>query len=170
MNPAMKCRMQTARQEGGPAPAVAAGADRSNSGSRPLFVLLSLLHRDSIEKEDPMKQRFLLSLCLLVLATASLWSQPTMRTPAERASQLKERLSLTEEQTIAVEIIFEERQKEVAAKMDSLRGDREAMRAFMMGEIVKTDKEIEALLSDEQKTKYEALKKERRERRGGTRR
>lgn len=58
-----------------------------------------------------MKPRLLLSLLLLVLAAASLWSQPMMRTPAERAKQLQERLSLTEEQTIAVEIILEERQK-----------------------------------------------------------
>ncbi len=93
-----------------------------------------------------------------------------MRTPAERARQLQERLSLTEEQTIAVEIIFEERQKEVSEKMKSLMGDREAMRAFMTGQAAETDKEIEGLLTEEQKKKYEELKKERRERRGGQRR
>jgi Spy/CpxP family protein refolding chaperone len=117
-----------------------------------------------------MKQRFLLSFCFLVFAAVSLWSQPMMRTPAERAKQLQELLSLSEEQTIAVEIIFEERQKEVSAKMDSLMGDREAMRAFLAGQAAKTDKEIEELLNAEQKKKYEEFKKERRERRGQRRR
>lgn len=103
---------------------------------------------------------------ITLIVSPSLFSQPMMRTPAERAQQLKERLDLSEEQTIAVEIIFEERQKEAAAKMDSLRGDREAMRSFMMAQMEKTDKEIEELLTPEQKKKYEELKKERRERRG----
>jgi len=106
----------------------------------------------------------------LFLAVSSTWSQPMMRTPAERARQLMERLSLTEEQTIAVEIIFEERQKETTAKMDSLMGDREAMRAFMSRQAAKTDKEIEEILTTEQKKKYEDFKKERRERRPGQRR
>ena len=117
-----------------------------------------------------MNARLLLVSVLLLCAASVVWSQPMMRSPAERAKLLTERLALTEEQTIAVEIIFEERQKETTAAMDSLMGDREAMRTFMMGQAAKTDKEIEALLSDEQKTKYEALKKERRERRGGQRR
>jgi Spy/CpxP family protein refolding chaperone len=117
-----------------------------------------------------MTHRLSLSLALLFLAASSLWAQPMMRTPAERARQLKERLFLTEEQTIAVEIIFEERQKEVTAKMDSLMGDREAMRAFMTSQAAKTDEEIEGLLNEDQKKKYEELKKERRERRGGQRR
>ncbi len=117
-----------------------------------------------------MKYRLLFPFVLLFFAVSFSWSQPTMRTPAERALQLQERLSLTEEQTIAVEIIFEERQKETMAKMDSLMGDREAMRAFMSGQAAKTDKEIEQLLTAEQKKKYEAFKKERRERRGGQRR
>ena len=107
---------------------------------------------------------------LLFLTASSVCAQPMMRTPAERAQQLKERLSLTEEQTIAVEIIFEERQKETKAKLDSLMGDREAMRAFMTGQAATTDKEIEELLNEDQKKKYEELKKERRERRGGQRR
>ncbi len=117
-----------------------------------------------------MTHRLPVSFALLFFAASSLWAQPMMRTPAERAQQLKERLSLTEEQTIAVEIIFEERQKETTAKLDSLMGDREAMRAFMTGQAVKTDKEIGELLNEDQKKKYEELKKERRERRGGQRR
>ncbi|MEX1138105.1 MAG: hypothetical protein WEF53_02010 [Bacteroidota bacterium] len=117
-----------------------------------------------------MKHQRLLTFALFFLSTASLWSQPMMRTPAERAKQLKERLSLTEEQTIAVEIIFEERQKEATTKRDSLTGNREAMRTFMREQAAKTDKEIESLLTEEQMKKYEELKKERRERRGGQRR
>jgi Spy/CpxP family protein refolding chaperone len=117
-----------------------------------------------------MTHRLSVSLALFFLAASSLSSQPMMRTPAERAQQLKERLSLTEEQAIAVEIIFEERQKEVSAAMDSLMGDRDAMRAFLTDQAAKTDKEIEGLLNAEQKKKYEELKKERRERRGQRRR
>ena len=114
--------------------------------------------------------RLLLFSLLLFLAVSFIWSQPMMRTPAERARQLMERLSLNEEQTIAVEIIFEERQRETTAKMDSLRGDREAMRAFLSRQAAKTDKEIGEILTTEQKKKYEDFKKERRVRRPGQRR
>ncbi|MEX2116699.1 MAG: hypothetical protein WEB37_07425 [Bacteroidota bacterium] len=117
-----------------------------------------------------MKYRLLLSFPLLFLAVSSVLSQPMMRTPAERAKQLQERLSLTEEQTIAVEIIFEDRQKETTAKMDSLMGNREAMRMYMAEQSAKTDKEIESLLTEGQMKKYKELKKERRERRSGQRR
>lgn len=87
-----------------------------------------------------------------------------MMTPEERAKQLQERLSLTDEQTAKVTKIFEASQKKAMEMMGSFQGDREAARKAMQEMQAKTDKEIEALLTKEQVKKYEELKKERMQR------
>lgn len=104
---------------------------------------------------------------VLLAATVTAVSQPMMRTPAERAKQLQERLSLSEEQTQKIVKIFTEAQKAREEKMGELMGDRDAMRTFMTEQTAKTDKSIEAILTKEQIQKYEELKKERRQRRRG---
>lgn len=92
-----------------------------------------------------------------------------MATPEERAQRLKERLSLSEEQTKKVQEIFKKSEKERQDKMESVRGDRDAMREQMTAIMAVTDKEIEKLLTGEQKKKYDELKKERRQMRRGPR-
>jgi len=94
-------------------------------------------------------------------------AQPMMPTPAERAERLKERLALSDEQTKKAEAIFQKSQEATREGMMERMGDREAMREFMQKQMEATDKEIEKILTAEQKKKYEELKKERRQRRRG---
>ena len=106
----------------------------------------------------------------LVALTQIAFSQGMMMaTPEERAKRLTERLSLTEDQTKKVQEIFKNADKERSEKMESVRGDRDAMREQMTAIMANTDKQIEKILTDEQKKKYEELKKERRQMRGGQR-
>lgn len=87
-----------------------------------------------------------------------------MRSPEERAKQLKEQLTLTDEQTTKVQKIFEDGQKKAMDMMGSNMGDRDAMRKVMMDVTAKQDSLIEKLLTKEQIAKFEALKKERQQR------
>ncbi len=107
----------------------------------------------------------ILTVCLLIsLSSAMLSAQPRggmMMTPEERAKQLKERLSLTDEQTTKVMAIFETSLKQMMDKMPELMGDREAMRKAMTEMTAKNDKEIERLLTKEQAKKFAEFKKER---------
>ena len=109
----------------------------------------------------------MMTVSLLALLQPAFSQGMMMATPEERAKRLKERLSLTEEQTKKVHEIFKNSDKERQSKMKSVRGDREAMREQMTAIMAGTDKEIEKLLTEEQKKKYGELKKERRQMRGG---
>ncbi len=111
----------------------------------------------------------MMTVSLLALLQPAFSQGMMMATPEERAKRLKERLSLTEEQTKKVHEIFKNSDKERQSKMESVRGDREAMREQMTAIMAGTDKEIEKLLTEEQKKKYGELKKERRQMRGGPR-
>ncbi len=87
-----------------------------------------------------------------------------MMSPEERAKQLKERLSLSDEQTAQVQKIFEESQKKMMAMRDSLRGDFDAMRKVVQEVTEKTDKDIKTLLTEEQVKKYDEVIKQRQQR------
>ncbi len=112
---------------------------------------------------------FLAVSSLLILGSVSFSQGMMMATPEERAKRLTERLSLTEDQTKKVQEIFKNADKERSEKMEPVRGDRDAMREQMTAIMASTDKQIEKILTDEQKKKYEELKKERRQMRGGER-
>lgn len=93
--------------------------------------------------------------------------------PAERVErqtqQLKESLSLTDEQTAKVKAIYTkygEKQREAFQKAREAgeEVDREKMREQMQATRTQQDNEIKALLTAEQKTKFEAVIKERQER------
>lgn len=114
-----------------------------------------------------MKYRPMLALLVFAGLSAFAQAQPMMPTPAERAERLKERLDLSDEQTKKVEAIFQKSQETTQKGMMEHMGDREAMREFMQKQMEATDKEIEKILTAEQKQKYEELKKERRQRRRG---
>ncbi|MEW6006000.1 MAG: hypothetical protein AB1695_11870 [Stygiobacter sp.] len=101
---------------------------------------------------------------LLILFTASaLLAQPTRSTPEERAQQLKEQLSLSDDQTEKVTTILIESEKKREAIFDETDGDRKVMRSKMVSLMKETDKKIDALLTNDQKEKYDELKKERRQ-------
>ena len=103
---------------------------------------------------------------MMVLAQAAS-AQGMRRSPEERSKQLKEQLTLTDEQTKKVTALYTESQKTVMEKMQEGMGDRDAMRAFMQKENEKLDKEIEKLLTKEQLPKYEEVKKQRQQMRRG---
>jgi len=103
---------------------------------------------------------------MMVLAQAAS-AQGMRRSPEERSKQLKEQLTLTDEQTKKVTALYTESQKTVMEKMQEGMGDRDAMRAFMQKENEKLDKEIEKLLTKEQVPKYEEVKKQRQQMRRG---
>lgn len=114
-----------------------------------------------------MKYRPVLAVLIFSGLSAMGQAQPMMPTPAERAERLKERLALSDEQAKKAEAIFQKSQERTREGMMKRMGDREAMREFMQKQMEATDKEIERILTAEQKKKYEELKKERRQGRRG---
>ncbi|HTX18619.1 MAG TPA: hypothetical protein VMG34_08155 [Bacteroidota bacterium] len=95
----------------------------------------------------------------IVASNAS--AQGMMRaTPEERAKSLKDSLGLNDKQTDSVIAIFKAMNVKRQAAMDSV-DDRDARRDVMMKLMSETDEKIEALLTPDQKTKYEAMKQER---------
>jgi protein CpxP len=87
-----------------------------------------------------------------------------MMDPERRTQMMKERLSLSDAQAAQVKAVFEdERTKSEALRADQT-GDREAMRA-KMGEIRKgSDTRIAAILTPDQKTKWDAMRAEQQRR------
>lgn len=90
-------------------------------------------------------------------------AQRVQQTPQNRAQHLKESLSLTDEQTAQVQTIYENSQKEMSAVSDSLKGNGKSMRQARRDIMGKADKQIEQILTDDQKTKFAELKKTRTE-------
>jgi Spy/CpxP family protein refolding chaperone len=106
--------------------------------------------------------------------------RPGRMNPEERinkqTAELKEKLALSEEQTAKVKAVltksmeeqraeFEKRREEMEkAREEGQQMDREKMHAEMLARMEKQDKQIEALLTPEQKTKYQEMVKERKER------
>ena len=91
-------------------------------------------------------------------------AQGMRMTPEERAKQLKEQLSLNDEQTTAVTKIYTDAQKLMQEKMGDFQGDRDAMRKFFQANNAKSDSLIKALLTKDQVKKYEEIQKERMQR------
>jgi periplasmic protein CpxP/Spy len=110
--------------------------------------------------------RYYLSLlfAMLILAgvfTSNSLAQGMMRmTPEERVKQLKDSLGLNEKQTAQIDSIFKDMGAKRQALMDSV-SDRDARREAMMGMMKTIDEKIEALLTPDQKDKYESMKKAR---------
>jgi len=90
-------------------------------------------------------------------------AQRVQQTPQNRAQHLKESLSLTDEQTAQVQTIYENSQKEMSALSDSLKGNGKSMRQGRRDIMDKANKQIEQILTDDQKTKFAELKKSRTE-------
>ena len=95
------------------------------------------------------------------VAASSASAQGMMRaTPEERAQALKDSLGLNDDQAGSIISIFKSMSEKRQAMMDSL-DDRDARREAMMKLMSETDQKIEALLTPDQKDKYEVMKKER---------
>jgi hypothetical protein len=86
---------------------------------------------------------------------------------ADRVKNLKEQLTLDSLQCDSIQKIFEAADKERSGLFESRQGDRDAMRDAMMKLTSRTDTSVEALLTADQKKKYEDVIKARQNRRGG---
>jgi len=107
-----------------------------------------------------MKNRvFLISLSFFILI-ATVNAQPRF-TPQDRLERLKEKLSLTKEQSIKVEKILVKSDEEMNKLRASENPDRAAFRKIMDS----SNKEIEKLLNEKQKLEFNKLLEERRNRR-----
>ncbi len=105
-----------------------------------------------------------LSFLILFAVTIPTASQERRRGFEGYLERLKTELNLTPEQTAKIQKILESAQKQAEIDRQKYQGDREAMFKAMRERWEKIDKEIETVLTKEQKVKYEKIKKERRER------
>lgn len=81
--------------------------------------------------------------------------------------EYKTKLTLTEEQVVKVEAILKAQTEEMATIRANAGGDREAMRTAITELRAKTDKQVEELLTDEQKVIFKKLQEERAQRMQG---
>ena len=105
-----------------------------------------------------MNKVFGFSIIMLLMLSFVINSQPR-RTPAERAANLKDQLSLTDEQTAKVDTIYTEADKKIQAAFQN-NLDRTQFRAIMDS----TNTEIEKLLTEKQKEAFKKFLEERRNR------
>ena len=97
-------------------------------------------------------------------STSEALAQRQQPSPEQRTERLKDSLSLSDEQTAGVLKIFQDMDEQRKAMFESGSDDRAARMQAMRDLATKTDEKIEALLTDEQKAKYQELKKQRQER------
>lgn len=112
----------------------------------------------------------LMLVAFIVLAAASAFAQPPRMSAEDRTKRLTEQLSLTTDQAKKVLAIYKRSEEEMQKIRDAADGDRETMRESMRGQREKVNKEIETLLTAEQKTKFEEIRKQGPPPRGGDRR
>lgn len=95
----------------------------------------------------------------LLLAGAKIQAQGRMQRP-DRVEQLKRELSLTVKQVEKVQSIFDKSREEMMNAREENMGDRDAMRKAFKENTDKTNKEIEKILTPEQKKKFTVLKEQ----------
>jgi Spy/CpxP family protein refolding chaperone len=106
----------------------------------------------------------LVILTFTLFLSSYVFSQERGRGFGDFLERLKTELKLTPEQTAKIQKILDDAQKQAEIDRQKHQGDREAMMKAMRERWEKIDKEIEAVLTKEQKKKYEQIKKERQER------
>ncbi len=87
-----------------------------------------------------------------------------MMSPKQRADTLGKQLSLDSLTVGKIAAIYEKSQKLMADKRNELQGDMDAMRSAMMEIREKVNKDVMALLTKEQATKYEEIQKAQQQR------
>ncbi|MBF8295057.1 MAG: hypothetical protein HW389_1602 [Bacteroidetes bacterium] len=87
-----------------------------------------------------------------------------MMSPKQRADTLGKQLSLDSLTVGKIAAIYEQSQKLMADKRNELQGDMDAMRSAMMEIREKVNKDVMALLTKEQATKYEEIQKAQQQR------
>lgn len=106
----------------------------------------------------------LLTLAVLLLAGSLSVSQAQQRmrmTAEQRAARLKDSLALSDDQVGKIVTIFQENDKERQDAFASAGDDRDARMATMRKLMDEADARIDSVLTDTQKAKYDAMKKQR---------
>lgn len=108
---------------------------------------------------------FYLSMLLIFFigANRSL-AQPKMDID-KQVQNLKDRLTLNDEQTTKIRNILEEANSEREKLFELNKDDRDAMRSAMRDLRDETDRQTKQVLTDDQKAEYEKMKEERRKER-----
>ena len=91
-------------------------------------------------------EAFFAALLFTLFAYHAATAQPRMPSAKDRAANLKERLSLTDSQTVAITKILEGSQQEMRKAFSPSEGNRDSMRAMRMSLMKKTDDRIDSLL------------------------
>jgi len=86
------------------------------------------------------------------------------RSPEEQANTLQEELDLTDDQAKQLEKVLLDGREEMKKARENFNGDRSEIREVIMEYREKIDEQIEEILNDEQKEKYQEIKEERLER------
>jgi hypothetical protein len=103
-----------------------------------------------------MKKIILMSSLFLFMVTFASFAQG-MRTPQERLKVLNEKLSLTKEQSVKVESILLENDKQIQKLRSSDNPDRNEFRKIMEN----SNQEILKVLNEKQKVEYNKMLDER---------
>ncbi|MCS7228510.1 MAG: hypothetical protein RMJ81_02275 [Candidatus Kryptonium sp.] len=111
-----------------------------------------------------MKRFVVTFFALLFLFTVVLFAQERGRGYGMYLERLKQELNLSPEQIAKIQKILDAAQKQAEADREKYQGNRDAMMKAMRERWEKIDKEIESVLTKDQKKKYEQIKKERQER------
>ena len=101
---------------------------------------------------------------LLLLSATQAFAQIDSTRTLKRLEDLRTALSLTPDQTAKLKPIFFDVQAQGRKIREEYGDDREGARDAMREQMPKTDSKIEALLTADQKKKYEEYKKERMQR------
>lgn len=111
-----------------------------------------------------MKKFVVTFFALLFLFTVVLFAQERGKGYGMYLERLKQELNLSPEQVAKIQKILDAAQKQAEADREKYQGNRDAMMKAMRERWEKIDKEIESVLTKDQKKKYEQIKKERQER------
>ncbi len=95
---------------------------------------------------------------LTLFLAATVLAQPQRMTPQERTDRLAKELALSDSQKVKVLSLFTRQDEARKKAFEDAKGDREAMRATMQKMRDDTTKELKAILSPDQYTKYEKLR------------
>jgi Spy/CpxP family protein refolding chaperone len=110
-----------------------------------------------------MKKFWCLPIVLAIFGAFIAQAQPRQMQGERRLQMLKDSLQLTSDQEKKVADILKQEQTAFENAREENRGDREAMRAFMLKQTKKTDEQIKSVLTKEQAEKYDSIMKARRE-------
>jgi len=106
---------------------------------------------------------FLALLCLSAIYCSDNQNFQGRMNPQDRATELKERLDLTDDQTRKIEHIYQESMEKISEMRDQFGGDRGQMREKMIAYRDEVNKKIEDVLYEEQIDLYREFQEERRQ-------